>query len=247
MAAAFVTPEDIFTPIEVEVFEPVVEQISTVTEEEPEETESGTITTIASATSEDREALETTTSMDSQDVLNVFDELLDENFEESFDVVTSEQFIQDVFERDDTDAATFVFRGAALNFDNTPLESLFSSNSFETDLGLRNSMRNLDLQRETLREDLISIERVTQTTVTVSTGVSIGYIVWLIRSGAIIGSVLSALPAWRAIDPLPVLGTFEGGDDDNSESLQQMVDKENDNQPEVKQTLSGKVASMFGK
>ena len=247
LAAAFATPEDIFTPIEVEVFEPVVEQISTVTEEEPEETESGTITTIASATSEDREALETTTSMDSQDVLNVFDELLDENFEESFDVVTSEQFIQDVFERDDTDAATFVFRGAALNFDNTPLESLFSSNSFETDLGLRNSMRNLDLQRETLREDLISIERVTQTTVTVSTGVSIGYIVWLIRSGAIIGSVLSALPAWRAIDPLPVLGTFEGGDDDNSESLQQMVDKENDNQPEVKQTLSGKVASMFGK
>ena len=98
-----------------------------------------------------------------------------------------------------------------------------------------------------MREELISIERVTQTTVTVSTGVSIGYIVWLIRSGAIIGSVLSALPAWRAIDPLPVLGSFEGGEDDDSESLQQMVDKDNNNEPKVKQSLPGKVASMLGK
>ena len=248
VAAALPITDNIFTPsIETEIFEPAFEPINTVTEEEQEEAETGTIQTIASNTNEDRESLENTDSTASQDVLNVFDELLAENFEENFEVVTSEQFIQDVFERENTEAGVFVFKGTSLNFENTPLESLFSSNSFDTDVGLRSSIRNLDLQRETLREELISIERVTQTTVTVSTGVSIGYIVWLIRSGAIIGSVLSALPAWRAIDPLPVLGTFEGGDDDNSESLQQMVDKENDNQPEVKQTLSGKVASMFGK
>jgi len=145
------------------------------------------------------------------------------------------------------DAGAFVLNRVALDIDSAPLESLFSSRTFATDEGLRNSMRDLDLHRESLNEELVSIERVTQTTVTVSTGVSIGYIVWLIRSGAIIGSVLSALPAWRAIDPLPVLGTFEGGDDDNSESLQSMVDKENKEEPGAKRSLPVKVASMFGR
>ena len=247
LAAALPIPENTFTPIEVEVFEPVVEQISTVVEEEPEEVESGTIQTIVSNTNEDREDLEKIESMGAQDVLNVFDELLVEDIEVDFETVSSDQLMTDVFDREDTDAGNFVLNRVALDIDNAPLESLFSTRTFATDIGLRNSMRDLDLQREVLNEDLVSIERITQTTVTVSTGVSIGYIVWLIRSGAIIGSVLSALPAWRAIDPLPVLGTFEGGDDDNSESLQSMVDKESNKEIEVKRSLPGKVASMFGK
>lgn len=34
---------------------------------------------------------------------------------------------------------------------------------------------------------------------------SVGYVIWLIRGGALVGSMLSAMPAWQMIDPLPVL------------------------------------------
>ena len=36
-------------------------------------------------------------------------------------------------------------------------------------------------------------------------GLSIGYVIWLIRGGVLVSSMLSALPAWQMIDPLPVL------------------------------------------
>ena len=38
-----------------------------------------------------------------------------------------------------------------------------------------------------------------------SGGLSVGYVVWLIRGGVLASTMLSALPAWRLIDPLPVL------------------------------------------
>jgi hypothetical protein len=38
-----------------------------------------------------------------------------------------------------------------------------------------------------------------------SGGLSIGYVVWLVRGGVLASSMLSALPAWQMIDPLPVL------------------------------------------
>jgi hypothetical protein len=41
--------------------------------------------------------------------------------------------------------------------------------------------------------------------VAVSTGLSVGYVIWLVRGGALLGSMLSAMPAWQMIDPLPVL------------------------------------------
>ncbi|HEX7439326.1 MAG TPA: DUF4347 domain-containing protein [Caldimonas sp.] len=36
-------------------------------------------------------------------------------------------------------------------------------------------------------------------------GLSIGYVVWLVRGGVLVSSMLSALPAWQMLDPLPVL------------------------------------------
>ena len=39
------------------------------------------------------------------------------------------------------------------------------------------------------------------------------------------GSVLSSLPAWRLVDPLPVLGSLGDGLDDDDESLESMVEK----------------------
>ncbi len=58
-----------------------------------------------------------------------------------------------------------------------------------------------------------------------------GYVLWLIRGGALLGSVLSSLPAWKLIDPLPVLASVgavwrEEDEDDEDESLEEMVQRE---------------------
>ena len=41
--------------------------------------------------------------------------------------------------------------------------------------------------------------------VAMTTGLSVGYVVWLVRGGVLVSSMLSALPAWQLIDPMPVL------------------------------------------
>jgi hypothetical protein len=36
-------------------------------------------------------------------------------------------------------------------------------------------------------------------------GLSVGYVLWLARGGVLMASLMSALPAWTSVDPLPVL------------------------------------------
>jgi len=61
----------------------------------------------------------------------------------------------------------------------------------------------------------------------VTTGLSVGYVVWLARGGMLLASLLSSMPAWRAIDPLPVLASFRDDDEDaaDDESLDSLVRK----------------------
>lgn len=39
----------------------------------------------------------------------------------------------------------------------------------------------------------------------VSSSLSVGYVLWLVRGGALLASLSAALPAWANLDPLPVL------------------------------------------
>lgn len=48
----------------------------------------------------------------------------------------------------------------------------------------------------------------------------------LVRGGTLLASMMASLPAWRAIDPLPVLGAMEDNGDDDTETLQSMVESE---------------------
>ena len=40
-----------------------------------------------------------------------------------------------------------------------------------------------------------------------------GYLLWLGRGGVLLSSLLASLPAWRLLDPLPILGRM--GDDED--------------------------------
>ena len=42
-----------------------------------------------------------------------------------------------------------------------------------------------------------SLRGSTGSTVAVSTGLSVGYVLWLVRGGVLLSSVLSSMPAWQ--------------------------------------------------
>ena len=99
---------------------------------------------------------------------------------------------------------------------------------FEDALILINSdffrMQLNDIKQEVVTDNDYS-EKFIGGTLAVSAGMSAGYVVWLARSGVLLTSVLSSLPAWRFMDPLPILSTF-GKEDMNSdqESLESIVE-----------------------
>ena len=81
--------------------------------------------------------------------------------------------------------------------------------------------------RERVGERLMADRNFAASSVAVSASVSIGYVIWLIRGGVLLSSVLASVPAWSAIDPLPVLSRVGGrkGGDDEDDSLQAMLSK----------------------
>lgn len=58
--------------------------------------------------------------------------------------------------------------------------------------------------------------------VAVSGSMSVGYVIWLLRGGVLASTMISSMPAWRTIDPLPVLARGADGDEDD-ESLESLV------------------------
>jgi hypothetical protein len=72
-------------------------------------------------------------------------------------------------------------------------------------------------QLDTLEEDMLQEVRsedffhnlVVGTTAVGVTGLTVGYVAWLVRGGTLLASMISAMPAWVSFDPLPVLDTFQ--------------------------------------
>jgi hypothetical protein len=87
----------------------------------------------------------------------------------------------------------------------TSLGSLLVSAQAREDL-----QRNLEQLRETLQAHELGRGQVVVSSIALSTGVSVGYVIWLVRGGALLGSMLSAMPMWQMIDPLPVLTRSAG-------------------------------------
>ncbi|CAN5214216.1 hypothetical protein BH11PSE10_BH11PSE10_14400 [soil metagenome] len=66
-------------------------------------------------------------------------------------------------------------------------------------------LRKLDELQRQLAEPLGEHRKLMASSIALTGGLSIGYVVWLVRGGVLVSSMLSALPAWQMIDPLPVL------------------------------------------
>ncbi|EAR61561.1 cadherin-like domain-containing protein [Neptuniibacter caesariensis] len=83
-------------------------------------------------------------------------------------------------------------------------------------------MGSLDALDQDIQKNITLDAMTVGTGAALSTGLSIGYVAWLLRSGIILTSVLTSLPAWRFIDPLPVLSRL-GDEVEDEESLEDMV------------------------
>jgi hypothetical protein len=87
-------------------------------------------------------------------------------------------------------------------------------------------VRALDQVRDE-KEEVTLIENLTLSASTgVAASMSVGYVAWLLRGGVLLSSVLSQLPAWRFIDPLPVFSYWGKHDEDEEdESLEAIMQK----------------------
>ena len=59
-----------------------------------------------------------------------------------------------------------------------------------------------------------------------SGALTVGYVLWIIRGGYLMASVLSSLPAWRLVDPLPILDFLDDAEEDG-ESIQSILETSN--------------------
>ncbi|MCA6338376.1 MAG: putative Ig domain-containing protein, partial [Phenylobacterium sp.] len=67
---------------------------------------------------------------------------------------------------------------------------------------IEGSFRHLN---DELRDKAAQQQDIIFGSVVVGTGLSIGYMLWLARGGALLASIAAAIPAWASMDPLPVL------------------------------------------
>jgi VCBS repeat-containing protein len=104
-------------------------------------------------------------------------------------------------------------------------------------------LRRLDLLREEQQVEAAIEMRVAGSVLVVSSGLSVGYVLWLLRGGVLLSSLLTSLPAWRLVDPLPVLGRMgDQADEEDDDSLEDMVEA-NDDEPAADPVTRRRTAS----
>ena len=106
----------------------------------------------------------------------------------------------------------------------------------------------LNRLRDEVERKVTTEQTVIRSTVALGTGLSVGYVVWLLRGGLLLTSLLSSLPAWHIIDPWPVLSRFKRSEEEQEEEtasedqVEHMFDKAKTLMKRLRKTQSGVVA-----
>jgi hypothetical protein len=100
---------------------------------------------------------------------------------------------------------------------------------FEQLLASSDFRDNLDRVRNGFEDLRFQDHAVMGSTAAVSTGLSVGYVAWLLRGGVLLSTVLSSMPAWNLVDPLPILASTKApGRDEDDDSLEDIIKKPGD-------------------
>jgi hypothetical protein len=93
-------------------------------------------------------------------------------------------------------------------------------------------LKDLDHTRDALNNVMATEQTYVASSVAVSSGLSIGYVIWLLRSGVLLTALLSSVPAWQFVNPLLVLGSpvkktrQKGQEDLEDDSLESMFEQQ---------------------
>jgi hypothetical protein len=86
--------------------------------------------------------------------------------------------------------------------------------------------QDLDEFQETLKTDLQFSNVAIGSVETIVSGFTVGYVLWAVRSGLLLSSVLASLPAWTMFDPLVIVSGGGPGDEEEEESLEDIVENQ---------------------
>ncbi len=219
-----------------EVTTPTTETETTPPDEEPEENpveavipEVETETNVVEETEEtdERENIQLSQDDESLALLSVLDVDSDSSQNDNtnindYKVNTPEQ----------NDSSSVRLRENMIAF-NDPLSLIKSDQSF---------IMKLNDMREVMQLENENTEKIIGGSLTVSAGFSVGYVVWLARSGVIMSSVLSSMPAWRFVDPLPVLASLRMSENkDDEESLESIVGEKYKDEGEGEESIESSI------
>ncbi|MDH5585435.1 MAG: Ig-like domain-containing protein [Nitrospirota bacterium] len=93
-------------------------------------------------------------------------------------------------------------------------------------------LKDLDDARDALNNTMATEKTFVASSIAVSSGLSIGYVIWLLRSGVLLTALLSSVPAWQFVNPLLVLGSpakkkgKKGPEDLEDDSLESMFEQQ---------------------
>ena len=88
--------------------------------------------------------------------------------------------------------------------------------------------RELDQIRGNADQD-ISIDSLAVGSVgTISSGLIVGYVIFAIRSGLLLSSIVATMPAWNLLDPLAIVPVADRDDSDSGETLEDIVETQKD-------------------
>ena len=82
---------------------------------------------------------------------------------------------------------------------------------------------SLDAVKEEMGNEILISRTVVGSAIATSVGLSAGYVVWMLKGGSLMASVLSSLPAWQLADPLAILVGTKNDEGDDEESLETII------------------------
>jgi hypothetical protein len=100
-----------------------------------------------------------------------------------------------------------------------PESSVPQLEAYRASLGNKSWVGELNRLRDAADNQIKVEHKVVGSTVAITGAMSVGYVMWLLRGGLLLSSLLSSMPAWHVIDPMPVLArgnrreADDGGDD----------------------------------
>jgi hypothetical protein len=82
---------------------------------------------------------------------------------------------------------------------------------------------SLDAVQEEMGNEILIGKTVVGSAIATSVGLSAGYVVWMLKGGSLMASVLSSLPAWQLADPLAILVGKIGNEDEDEDTLENII------------------------